>query len=146
LAGADAISPEVWNASSLGRPEEVAGMVLGFVASALVPLAVMLLARVPSPQPVVTYCLVTIFMGVVSSTVIQFVERGDIPPLAWLGMVLPPVACYASLRPDSLDEVEVSTILGILVVEIFLSVAVIQWKWTKIHAAMQRAQRDELAP
>jgi hypothetical protein len=141
LAGA-LLFPNVWEAAGLGSDVKAAGLVLGFVASALLPLAVMLIPRHGNPQPIVSYCLITIFMGTVSSTMIPFVDQGDIPALAWLGMILPPVATYAMLN-DSLAMEEVTFVAGITVVVAILSLAVVRWKWGKIRRSMEQARRED---
>jgi hypothetical protein len=144
LTIANAVSPGLWRASASDGSQEVIGIIIGFVASALLPLAIMLLPRERSQQPIVTYCLLVIFMGVISATLIQFVDHGDIPALAWLGMVLPPLSTYAMLRADSFESPELVTILGILVVLTIVSITIIARKWNKIHLAMRRAQREDL--
>jgi hypothetical protein len=141
LAGA-LLFPNVWEAAGLGSDEKAVGLVLGVIASALLPLAVMLIPRQGNPQPIVSYCLITIFMGTVSSTVIPFVDHGDIPALAWLGMILPPVATYAMLN-DSLAMEEVMFVAGITVVVAILSLAIVHWKWGKIRRAMEQARRQD---
>ena len=144
LLGAGLLFPDAWSASGLSSHEEVIGLVLGFVASALFPLAIMLLPRSGHPQPIVSYCLITIFMGVLSATLIPLVEHGDIPVLAWLGMILPPVATYATLN-DSMDSADIAVVERILGVMIVLCLAIIHWKWAKIRKAMALAQREDYA-
>ena len=146
LGVAGVVFPDVWTTAGMTSPgAKSSGLVLGFTASALLPLAIMLLSRPGHPQPIVTYCLITIFMGSVSSVVLRFLENGDIPPVAWLGMILPPVATYAAIN-DSFEASDVAVVEGILTLTILLSVAVVFWKWGKVRTAMEQAQREDLVP
>jgi len=96
------VFPGVW---SSGGTEPI-GLALGFTASALLPLAIMLLSRPGHPQPIVSYCLITIFMRECFRRSFAGATYGDIPPVAWLKYaILPSVATYATtndllLRPE----------------------------------------------
>jgi len=141
LGIAGVVLPDVWSDSGT----ESMGLVLGFTASALLPLAIMLLSRPGHPQPIVSYCLITIFMGSVSAVIFRFVEDGDIAPIAWLAMILPPVATFVTIN-HSVEPRDMLTAQGFLVVTILLSVAVVIRKWGKVRTAMEQAQREDLVP
>ncbi len=136
FASAAVLLPDVWTNSGISSEGHGVSLILGFTASALLPLAIMLLTRPAHPQPIVSYCLIAIFMGTISATLIPFVERGEVPALAWLGMVLPPVSTYAALN-DALDVEAVLLAEGIQVCVLLFSIAVVIWKWKRLRQGMK---------
>jgi hypothetical protein len=104
----------------------------------------MLLSRPTHPEPVVSYCLTGIFLVTIAVSMMPFVERGDLPGLIQLVVLLPPLSIFAIFR-ESVGSHELVMFSVVQVVVLLFSVAVVLWKNLRVRRAMAQARREDLS-
>ncbi|RFC48859.1 MAG: hypothetical protein DVB23_000385 [Verrucomicrobia bacterium] len=144
MAVAALLSPQAWISSDLDSAGMSIAMILSVTASLMLPLAIMLLSRPTHPEPVVSYCLTGIFLVTIAVSMMPFVERGDLPGLIQLVVLLPPLSIFAIFR-ESVGSHEPLMFSVVQVLVLLFSVAVVLWKNLRVRRAMAQARREDLS-